>query len=76
MAASRGRKPRLMPARDWTHESRFVGQGHDYMANLIIAPSAENDLNAIVDYISKELCNPEAADALLDAIGGARGRPR
>ena len=30
------------------------------MANLIIAPSAENDLNAIVDYISKELCNPEA----------------
>ena len=23
------------------------------MANLIIAPSAENDLNAIVDYISK-----------------------
>ena len=38
------------------------------MANLIIAPSAENDHNAIVDYISKELCNPEAADALLDAV--------
>ena len=38
------------------------------MSNLIIAPSAENDLNAIVDYISKELCNPEAADALLDAV--------
>ena len=49
-------------------ESRSVGQGLGYMANLIIAPSAENDLNAIVDYISKELCNPEAADALLDAI--------
>lgn len=38
------------------------------MANLIIAPSAEDDLNAIVDYISKDLCNPEAADALLDAV--------
>ena len=50
------------------HESRSVGQGLGYMANLIIAPSAENDLNAIVDYISKGLCNPEAADALLDAI--------
>ena len=49
-------------------ERRSVGQGLGYMANLIIAPSAENDLNAIVDYISKELCNPEAADALLDAI--------
>ena len=48
------------------HENRSVGQGLGYMANLIIAPSAENDLNAIVDYISKELCNPEAADALCE----------
>ena len=38
------------------------------MANLIIAPSAEEDLNRIVDYITEELCNPEAADSLLDSI--------
>ena len=37
------------------------------MANLIIAPSAEEDLNRIVDYITRDLCNPEAADSLLKA---------
>ena len=38
------------------------------MANLIIAPSAEEDLNRIVDYITRDICNPEAADSLLDSI--------
>lgn len=36
------------------------------MAKLIIAPSAENDINSIVDYITFELHNPEAANGLLD----------
>ena len=34
MTASHGPKPRLMQARDWMHESRSVGQGRGYMANL------------------------------------------
>lgn len=38
------------------------------MAKIIIAPSAEADLNAIIDYIAYDLCNPEAADSLLDEI--------
>lgn len=38
------------------------------MASLVIAPSAENDLNSIVDYITLELCNPEAASCLLDKV--------
>ena len=38
------------------------------MAKLIIAPSAENDLNSIVDYITFELHNPEAANGLLDDV--------
>lgn len=38
------------------------------MHNLIIAPSAEDDLNRIVDYIAFELGNPPAADSLLDVV--------
>jgi len=41
------------------------------MAELIIAPSAEADLNGIVDYIAFELHNPEAANALLDDVESA-----
>jgi len=41
------------------------------MAELIIAPSAEADLNEIVDYISFELENPIAANALLDDVEDA-----
>ena len=41
------------------------------MAKLVIAPSAENDLNSIVDYITFELHNPEAANSLLDDVEGA-----
>ena len=73
MTALHGQKPRLMRAREWMPEIRSGEQGHGFMAKLIIAPSAENDLNAIVDYISKELCNPEAAEALLDAVDDCYG---
>ena len=36
MTASHAPKPRLMRAREWMRESRSVGKGHGYMANLII----------------------------------------
>lgn len=38
------------------------------MHRLVIAPSAEADLNAIVDYIAFTLNNPEAAMSLVDEI--------
>jgi len=41
------------------------------MVELIIAPSAEADLNGIVDYISFELANPIAANAFLDDVEDA-----
>lgn len=41
------------------------------MASLVIAPSAENDLNSIVDYITRDLCNPEAASGFLDKVENA-----
>ena len=41
------------------------------MYKLIIAPSAEDDLNEIVDYIAVEIGNPEAADSFLDEVEAA-----
>ena len=41
------------------------------MSSLVIAPSAEKDLNAIVDYIAFDLGNPEAANDFLDGIENA-----
>ena len=38
------------------------------MAKLVIAPSAEDDLKRIVDYIALDLCNPEAAESFLDEL--------
>ena len=38
------------------------------MSSLVIAPSAENELNAIVDYMAFDLGNPEAANDFLDDI--------
>jgi len=44
------------------------------MAKLVIAPSAEADLNAIVDYIAFILHNPEAAVSLVDEIAASYDR--
>ena len=38
------------------------------MSSLVIAPSAENELNAIVDYMAFDLGNPEAANDFLDDL--------
>ena len=35
---------------------------------LIVTQSAEDDLAAIIEYIVKQLCNPDAAVKLLDEI--------
>lgn len=44
------------------------------MAKLVIAPSAEADLNAIVDYIAFTLHNPEAALSLVDEVAESYDR--
>ncbi len=41
------------------------------MSKLRLAPSADRDLDAILAYLINELCNPQAAEGLLDEIESA-----
>ena len=41
------------------------------MSKLLVSPAADRDLDSILSYLINELCNPQAAGILLDAVESA-----